>query len=392
MIKILYITPFFNYPPRDGASLRSIRLFEKLYETNCIDVFTYNNDSINSKVLEKFTNCNFYFFSSNHEKPKPLTFFNRLFSKKLPGFSSHDPQSIAKDINELISENGGYDIYYFATQLMGQAFIFKKQPGTFVIDLYDVYTTYSQSKKEGISFLRSFYWLFFIEAKRIQKFEIKILNQFDHVLATCKEDYKTIQNLLPKATIHEIPNGVNYPDKVKICKGESLLMVANFDYAGNEEGINWFCDHVWPIIKEKNDNINLNLVGKYPERLKDRIKNEPRISLMGLVSTLDQYYENVACVIIPLFNDGGTKTKLLEAMAYGVSIVSTSIGAKGFSDVSTIKISDEPISFAQSILDVIDQDINKDDLLEGRRLIKDNFTWEKIGDKLNDTLPSLVKN
>ena len=45
---------------------------------------------------------------------------------------------------------------------MGQAFIFKKQPGTFVIDLYDVYTTYSRSKKEGISFFRPFYWLFFI--------------------------------------------------------------------------------------------------------------------------------------------------------------------------------------------------------------------------------------
>ena len=164
----------------DGASLRSVKLFECLIKQNTVDVLTYNN-SITSELLKQYQNSTFYFFNSSHRKPKSLSFIRRLFSKQLPGFASHNPQSIASDIDQIIKRNGEYDIIYFATQLMGQAKIWMKSKGHFVIDLYDIYSSYTESKMKGLKLFQPFYWIFLIESIRVKLFEKKIINLFDTI-------------------------------------------------------------------------------------------------------------------------------------------------------------------------------------------------------------------
>lgn len=389
MTKILYITPFFNYPPRDGASLRSVRLFESLIKKNTVDVLTYKNDSVNSKVLEKYSQSTFYFFNSSHRKVNSLSFLNRLFSKELPGFASHDPQSIANDIDQLINKNGHYDVIYFATQLMGQSKIWMRSNTHSIIDLYDIYYSYSESKLKGLKFYQPFYWLFLLESIRVKIYEKKIINLFDKILVTCKENLKAIKSLGPIGHVIEVPNGTNIPTNVKIKNGDSILMVANFEYAGNFEGIKWFYDFVWPFLKS-NKKYQLDLVGKYPEKLANLVNGDPQISIKGLVPHLDSYYENSRCVIIPLFNDGGTKTKLIEAIAFGVPIVATKIGAKGFENLKTITISDHPEKFAKSIQKIFETKYPTIELMQGMDKIRNQFSWDIIGDELNRVLSRQV--
>ena len=64
----------------DGASLRTVKLFEALYDEFDIDVITYKNKSLNNEVFHYFRKTNFYFFSSNFESPKPVSFLNRLIA------------------------------------------------------------------------------------------------------------------------------------------------------------------------------------------------------------------------------------------------------------------------------------------------------------------------
>lgn len=353
---------------------------------------TYGYDGI-SKFKKKLNkSLKIHILNSKYETNKSLSFFQRLFSKSLPGFASHNLISISKDINSLVEENKGYDYYYFATQLMGQSILIKKHKGIHIIDLYDVYTTYSKNKYSKIQFWRPYYWLFRLEAYRIKLFEKKIIEKFDQVLVTCKENMDSINNLCKGASLYEVPNGVNFPRTIQ-RNNENLciLMVANFEYSGNNEGIKWFYKHVWQLIIDKMHNAKLVLVGNCPKELRALLKNEENITITGIVSNLTEYYDRAACVILPLFNDGGTKTKLLEAMAYGKPIVSTKDGAKGFDNMNSIIIANNPKTFALSVSSILTNGIENDTLDKSRELIRQNFTWDKIGDKLNSLIPTMAK-
>ena len=110
------------------------------------------------------------FFITN----KKLTFIQRLFSSSLPGFASHNINCISNDIEQVTSELGNIDIFYFATQLMGQVILNnRKLAGIYIIDLYDIYNTHRLEKSE-VKFWRPFHWLFRIEALRVKNYEKKV--------------------------------------------------------------------------------------------------------------------------------------------------------------------------------------------------------------------------
>ena len=375
----------------DGASLRTVKLFEALYDEFDIDVITYKNKSLNNEVFHYFRKTNFYFFSSNFESPKPVSFLNRLIASTLPGFSSHNPKSIANDINRILDKNGHYSILYFATQLMGQAKLHLNSEIYSILDLYDIYSTYTKTKMKGVHFFRPYYWLFAIEAIRVRRFEKNIIKNFNILLTTCNENKYAVKDLCPESSILKIANGTMLPKNIKIRKGNSLLMVGNFEYSGNFEGIKWFLENVWPSLKKKTD-LMLLLVGKYSNSLKKLVVNDSQIQLTGMVPKLDSYYENAGCVILPLFNDGGTKTKLIEAMAYGIPIVSTHVGAKGFESINTIYKTDNPKKFSKYILKIFANDIKYDSLIATQKFVAKNLSWKEIGRKLKYSLKNLPIN
>ena len=118
LAKILYITPFFNFPPKDGASYRSVYLFEKLCEKHDVVLLTYPN-----KGLESYSgqiNGKIRIHEMPFKRKSNHSFFQRLISTELPGFATHDINTISENIDNLILEYGQFDIHYFATQLMGQ--------------------------------------------------------------------------------------------------------------------------------------------------------------------------------------------------------------------------------------------------------------------------------
>ena len=141
-------------------------------------------------------------------------------------------------------------------------------------------------------------------------------------------------------------------------------MVGNFEHSPNKEGILWFYNKVWKTVKKENVDSKLILVGKMPENLKNIFSNDEDIKVAGLVPELDSYYEISSCVIIPIFHLSGIKIKLLEAMAYGVPIVSTHTGGMGFENIKTIKFADTPESFAYAIKQLLKEDVVTDHDLE----------------------------
>ena len=384
-MKILYITPFFNLPPTDGASLRSVRLFEQLKKSNKVHVLTYDT----GQQIDKYNNeLEITYFHSSFRATAKKKYFRRLFSKSLPGLASHDKSSIAKDINLLILKNGDYDLYYFCTQLIGQSIFLSNVIGPSLIDLYDIYTNYSKSKYINISYFRPHYWLLLAESIRIRIFEKKLLSQFNYIVVTSDNDLNQLKNYQVSSKIIVIPNGIDFiKSNINNYKKEkSLLMIGNFSYSANSEGLLWFYKKVWPILLNKIKELRLYVIGKNNKIIKDILSNEKNIVLTGVVDDPGKYYSKVSCSIVPIFNDGGTKTKLIEALAYGIPVVTSSMASKSFQQYETVFIADKPVSFANSIFTIFDQPIQNQKINDIKENILKKYSWGEIGKKIDEVL------
>ena len=202
-----------------------------------------------------------------------------------------------------------------------------------------------------------------------------------------------MHNLANQKSIFKLPNGINYPKRIKRNPEiGNILMVGNFEHAPNFEGVLWFYNKVWKIVKKGFPKSKLTLVGKMPEILKNTFHNEEDINVEGIVPQLNPYYEIASCAIVPIFHLSGIKIKLLEAMAYGLPIVSTRCGGMGFEDIKSIKFADTPESFAYAIHQLLAGNfVSEDDIDKSRKMIFKSYTWKKIGDDLNDIISSIEK-
>ena len=384
-MKILYITPFFNLPPTDGATLRSVRVFEQLKKNNTVHVLTYDRGQ---EVDSYYDEIEITYFHSSFRNTAKKKYFSRLFSKSLPGLASHDRNAIAEDINSLIDKNGGYDLYYYCTQLIGQSIFWSNATAPTIIDIYDIYTNYSKSKYKNLSLFKPYFWLLLVESIRIRVYEKKLLSQFNYIVVTSDNDLNQLNNFQVFSKIIVIPNGIDFiKSNINNYKKEkSLLMIGNFSYSANYEGLLWFYKEVWPILLNKIKELRLYVIGKNNKILKDILSNEKNIVLTGVVDNPGKYYSKGSCSIVPIFNDGGTKTKLIEALAYGIPVVTTSMASKSFQQYATVFIADKPVSFANSIFTIFDQPIHNQKINDIKENILKKYSWGEIGKKIDEVL------
>jgi glycosyltransferase involved in cell wall biosynthesis len=133
-----------------------------------------------------------------------------------------------------------------------------------------------------------------------------------------------------------------------------LTFVGGFGHLPNVDGIMWFVNEIFPKILKKNNEIELSIIGSnMPEEiLKLRSKC---INVIGYVSEekLQEYYSKTRIAVVPLRFGAGVKGKVIEAIAYGVPVVTTEVGREGITGLDGIvRIADQPEGFAESVMDI----------------------------------------
>lgn len=158
-----------------------------------------------------------------------------------------------------------------------------------------------------------------------------------------------------------VPIGIEARERapVEVPIGSTrLLSVATMHYPPNADALRWFRDAIWPIVTRENSDARVDVVGpRPPDDLVGWGRADARVSVPGHVSPeeLDRLYRDAAVLIVPLRSGSGVRVKILEAMAMGVPVVSTSIGAHGLEVVpgEHLLIADDPAEFAAATLSLL---------------------------------------
>ena len=191
-----------------------------------------------------------------------------------------------------------------------------------------------------------------------------------------------------------VPNGTTQKNFVQKDYSEpSLIFCGSLDYTPNKNGLLWFYKKIWPELKQSIEAISLTIVGRNGhDQDYEPLKKDYQINFVGEVGDLAPYYEKSDLAIVPLLEGSGTRLKILEAMSFGVPVISTSIGAEGIDTTNNtnILIADGPEFFTSSITNVLE---NRPKLRclskNGMALIETKYNWQQI---INELVNNLIKN
>ncbi|MBZ5725183.1 MAG: glycosyltransferase [Acidobacteriia bacterium] len=217
-----------------------------------------------------------------------------------------------------------------------------------------------------------------------------LLQAFGHAVCSERERAQLL-DIVPNARVAVIENGVDTaffaapPASSNRCR---IVFVGSMRFHANIEAAVWFVRSVWPRIRERFPAWRLTLVGYDPAPAVLALRGEANVEVTGTVRDVRPYYREALAAIVPLRTGGGTRLKILEAMAAGVPVVSTALGAEGLavSPGRHLLIADRQEDWLRLLSALsLQDDLWKGLVTAGQDLVQTRYDWEILGNTLFET-------
>ena len=194
-----------------------------------------------------------------------------------------------------------------------------------------------------------------IEYAKMRRYEPAAVRRFHHVIAVSENDRQEMLPMVDGSRITVVPTGVDLrqfqPTKNGTAPKPLVVFTGSMDWEANIDGVEFFCQQVWPHVLQAAPEARFRIVGKDPHPRVSRLACET-VEVTGTVPSVVEHLREAAVFVVPLRMGGGTRLKIYEAMAMGKAVVSTTVGAEGL-DVEhgkDILLADDPMTFAESVV------------------------------------------
>ena len=227
-----------------------------------------------------------------------------------------------------------------------------------------------------------------LTAQRLARLEKQILGSgFGHVVCSPREK-ENLLAIAPAARIAVIENGVDterFAPAAEAVPRQRLVYVGAMDFHANIDAACWFTRHAWPAIHHRFPDWRLTLIGSNPAPAVRELAREPNVEVTGTVPDVAPYYRDAVAAIVPLRTGGGTRLKILEAMAAGVPVVSSRQGAEGLavSPGKDIEVLDNDSGWLPALTAIATEPgLWNARSLAGLALVRAQYDWRLPGERL----------
>jgi len=239
---------------------------------------------------------------------------------------------------------------------------------------------------------RAFYrW----ETRRTRAIERELVARFDATLAVSDGDREGLRRLVPRADVHVVPTGVDVaaflPGDESRRGTQTVVFLGSMDWHPNVDGVRWFIETVWPIVRAAVPGARFRVVGRRPPPEVLAMACDD-VEVTGDVPSVQPHLHEAAISIVPLRAGGGTRLKIFEAMAAGTPVVSTTVGAEGL-DVTPgehLLIADEADTFAASVIALLRDDDARRRVAGRASALVRSYDWSAVGARLEEILRTIV--
>lgn len=412
-MKILWLSHLVPYPPKGGVLQRSYYLLRELSKYHEIDLMAFNQKSLMSplykgdlekgliesrKELSKICNEIDYFdiYCDSKSFGKELLAFRSLFSRHPYTINWLRSDEFSKALSEKVASNN-YDLVHLDTiSLDIYRHILGSIPCTLDHHNIESHMLLRRSGKEK-SLLKKAY--FFQEGVRLERFEKKVCPRYlGHI--TCSDiDSERLRTITPLSSIKSIPNGVDtsfFAPKGLVQDKKSLVFVGRMSWYPNIEAALFICNEIMPRLRALCPGIHLRIIGANPpDNIKKFGLDFDDIEVLGFVDEVRDYIEKATVYVCPIMDGGGTKLKILDALAMEKPIVAHKIASEGINvtDGVNILLADKAEEFATRIAQLVESPSERFRLGKAaRKLALEQYEYTTIGKSLSDYYVKLTKN
>ena len=368
-MKILYLTHSCPYPPNKGDRIRNFHILKHLsksHEVTLIYPSFSAQDMQFTETLNKFC-CSVKTVSMSPLVGKVKCCLGLLGKQPLTNayfYSNHLQGLINQEVCDLIVVD---------CSSMAQYVMEMKRPR--IIDFVDVDSDKWQRYAKMTSFPKSF--IYKREYKRLLEFEAKLVREFDASMVVAEQE----RAFLPEAkNLFVVRNGIDldYFEPREGSIKDTLIFSGAMDYFPNIDGVLYFCEQVFPLIKREIPSVKFIVGGMAPDPSIKQLESED-ITVTGYVHDMRDYLGRASVCVVPLRIAKGIQNKILEAMAMKLPVVSTSHANKGINARNRQEImeADDPQQFAQAVVELLRDDGLRKSLADNaRRFVKENYSWD----------------
>ncbi|HLF27970.1 MAG TPA: glycosyltransferase family 4 protein [Anaerolineae bacterium] len=399
-MNLLFLTPQSPYPPHKGTTLRNYNLIAGLAARHAIDVLTFADAeqaaaARSSPLAELCRRIDSVPPPARSMLARALTTLGSpLPDMALRLWSPHFAERLTAWLRER-----SYDIIQIEAIEMARYGLLARQAAPRSQLVFDDHNaewllqrrTYEAERQLHGWSIGALYSL--IQSWKLKRYERSICRAADRVLAVSAADAAAIRQLDPRLQPTVVTNGVDTqhyrPGAVAPIDfgAPALVFSGTMDFRPNVDAALWFAERVLPKVHASIPAATFVIVGQRPHARLDVLRGRADVRITGAVDDVRPYIAGATVYVAPLRMGGGTRLKVLEALALGAPIVSTSMGVDGF-DVAherEVVIADDPDRFAAEVVRTIEDADRRRVLREcGRRYVEAAYDWKAIVPKLEE--------
>jgi len=383
MKNILIISSRIPYPLTAGYRLRIYNFARILSKKYNVDLLAINENNFNKtdfiQLKYVFKNIKIFNISLNILKLNALI---RLPSNKPIQVSGYYFNKIQKYIHQ---NYANYDLI-ICNHIRTAEYI-RKIKCKKIIDFHDAI---SMNYKEAINNAKGFWKAFYyIENKRLLNYEIKVISEFDKTFITSNVDKKYLcKSFKNPNKIAVLPMGVK--DELFCRLGNKkeknwITFIGKIDYNPNEDASIYFAKDIFPLLKKEDNTLEFYIIGANPTRRVLKLQEIEGVNVTGYLEDPYNYIEKSKIVVAPMRFGAGIQNKILEGMALGKVVVTTSKGARGISgeDGKHFIVVNGEKETAEEILDLLNNKQKRKEIEDNaKKLINEKYRWDIIAEKL----------
>lgn len=399
-MRILVITDSVPYPLYSGDRLRVYNLMRRMAEEHEVSLATLNEDPSDVASVEHLKTFCKHVITSPEIRKRRVAYIPGLVRYGLSGipmelYFKHS-DVLEQQIVELV-EQEQFDIIQIEHSHMGLYLeILPSSDRSKHVWVYHnaMFQQYDRIADHHTKLTRKARAR--LHSMMLHRWEPRYGERFDQCIAVSEIDRDLLLAENPNLQIEVVPNGVDTELHTPLpyeAADPSVMFVGKMSYPPCTDAAVYLGDTLFPKLQKRIPELELWLVGREPVPEVTRLES-PRIHVTGQVESVVPYYERSQVALVPLRSGGGTRLKILEAMALGRPVVSTAVGAEGLdvTDGENILIADDPDEFIEKTYQVMtDEALRKRIVANGRHLVERSYSWDALANQLLKTYSEMIE-
>lgn len=385
-MRILLLTQVLPYPPDSGPKVKTYHVLKYLAQIHAVTLVSFVRDSDKPEYIRHLeTLCEQVItVPIARSKIDDLRYLGRSLMSGEPWMMLRDERPEMRQVLADLAAGETFDVVH-ADQLNMAQYALPFEGTRKVLDLHNALWMLYRRLAETTAYSNPMKYLLMRDWPLLKRYEGEMCRQFDAVTAVTEEDRRLLIEAGASDDVTVIPIAVDTDEQALVSRkpsGPHLIHIGTMYWPPNIDGINWFLEEIYPLVKLQLPDVRCTLIGsRPPQSILNHSSADRTITVTGYVEDPLPFFEDASMMIVPLRAGGGMRVKILNALSQGIPMVSTTIGCEGIQveNAHDILLADKATDFADACTRLLtDYELNDHITRMGRQTAEQSYDYRQV--------------